>query len=192
MSDFGISSFDKGCLPSYSTDQIDYVGDPIPCLQICTGDSLTNLQYMIGMKLCSLLSANDLSGLVIPDCLKVAWAGNDVKQLTLFNFILQQYCVLQAQVDGQATTLSNFNPQICLDYSGAGSVCNVQSCQTLTQHLQAILDIIGQQSLSITNLQNQISQVQSTNNQLQTQLSQQATQIISLQNQIVQILNQLP
>lgn len=150
------SSFDSKCFGGVSTDMVTYVGAAIPCLGICKGDKLTKVQVKIASTLCSLLSSTDLNSLVIPTCLIEAWDDKNKTVLSVFQFLLDELCLVKADITEINNALANFNPQICLVYPSTNAPCTAAQCLPLLTHLQNLLDMIGVLQGQVVNLQNQI------------------------------------
>jgi len=54
----------SGCIPT-SSDCIIWQGPNIACINLCTGDSITDVTYKLAEKLCAVQSAYDLTPLII-------------------------------------------------------------------------------------------------------------------------------
>jgi len=134
-----------------TTDCVEYQGVDIPCLEICTGDTLTYVENQIATKVCELVGLIDMTDVVLPACLLVAWATNDPTILNFIQFILDQHCLLQTQVDALPTTN---NPIITLDYKCcATNPCIVGQTFSISDHLQNILICLCAQHDLIVQLQ---------------------------------------
>lgn len=143
----------KKCPDNTTTDCIRWVGKDIPCLDICYGDSLTELQNEVAEKLCELVGDVDMSTVVIPACLLSAWDGleQDKTILNLFNFAFQIACQQQATINTLPTTN---NPIITLDYKCcADSPCFESVTVTISTHLQQIINCICALSSKVAELE---------------------------------------
>ena len=59
------NSYDR-CPDVLSGRCVSYQGAPIPCLKLCTGDSISYIQEQVALKLCELVGLTDMSGIIIP------------------------------------------------------------------------------------------------------------------------------
>lgn len=143
----------KKCPDNTTTDCVKWVGKDIPCLDICYGDSLTELQNEVAEKLCELVGDVDMSTVVIPACLLSAWNGleQDKTILNLFNFAFQTACQQQVTINNLPTTN---NPIITLDYKCcADSPCFESVTVTISTHLQQIINCICELKTKVTELE---------------------------------------
>lgn len=129
----------KTCPDATTTDCVKYVGQDIECLDVCYGDSLTSVQVAILDKLCELVGETNVSSIILPDCLKEAWTTNDPTILNFIQFLLDQHCVLQEQVDALPTTN---DPIITLKYRCCEDGCVTDFNLKVSEHLQNIINCI--------------------------------------------------
>ncbi len=136
------------CPKPTTTDCVEYVGANIPCLGICTGDTLTSVECAIANAICELFKDIDLSDpsftSQIPACFSQAFATGDYSIqnyiLTLLIQACEQQNLLQSVISG-ATPIQGINPIISISYpscctpSGCGSSTNV----TFSQHIINVL-----------------------------------------------------
>jgi hypothetical protein len=93
------------------SSSITWTGEPIPCLEICTGDNLNTVMYAIAEKVCELAKPFDLSTLTLQCALEIADNEEPANRslVTIFQLLLDNDCklkelldALQAQLDGQS------------------------------------------------------------------------------------------
>ena len=191
---------------------VRYTGPDIPCLDICSGASLSVLEKAIADKLCEIAGDVDMSTIVIPACLVTAWGIKDKDILTLIQFILDQYCVMQGEIDSLETQLSNFNPVVTLEWSccaddpcvKVGTITiqeaftNIISCLcnlktyvgevTLPNGISTISELVTLQSSQIETLQGQVASLLLQQAALMTSINNMKTSL----NGWTQVVNSLP
>jgi len=150
------------CPDATTTSCVEWSGGDFPCLQVCTGDSLTDLQTSVLTKLCEVLGGVDMTSVILPDCLKAAWNTEDPTILNFIQFLLDEHCQLQVAVNQLPTTN---NPIFSLDYKCcANNPCITETVVSVSQHLQNILTCLCTQSARIDELETQVSNLQDTAN----------------------------
>lgn len=168
------------CNPLQSTDCVKYVGPAIPCLNICTGDNLTKVQWIIATQLCTVVGELNLSTLEIPQCLKELWGINNVTVLNLFQFILNTLCGNKEEIDNINNTLSTFDPTITLNYACLGDVCLVNNTLTLSSHLQNLINYICDLKSQVNSLSDQILALENQNQVIQNQFNSLSSQVATI------------
>ena len=124
----------------HTSDEIKWVGEPVPCLNVCRGASITTLEKAILDKLCTLVGEVDMSNVTIPSCFVDAWLNKDKTILLLFEFLLTTAC---QQAQTIATLPTTNDPVITLDYKCcADNPCFNSVEVKISEHLQQILDCI--------------------------------------------------
>ena len=191
------------CPDPTTTDCIQWVGNPVPCLNVCTGDNLTTLQCQILNTLCSLVGTTDMTTIVLPSCFTNAWGTTNPDILNFLQFILDQSCLQQQSIDdiiSGAIQIQNLNPILTISYPQCcqPGACNSGTTVTISQHLTNILNClcniytllgtlptqfstfgcaIGTLNQNITNLYNGISGQNSVIQQIVTILNSQGNNI---------------
>lgn len=141
----------KRCPSMSTTDCIEYVGDSIPCLDICKGDLLTSVEYSIATKVCELVSLTDASNITIPDCFKDAWATKDKTILEFLSFLLTQACEQKTSITNIQDQLIRLDPLVTVDYKccsdnpcvTVGEVKLSQALENIVNCLCSLKEIIG-------------------------------------------------
>jgi len=120
----------SGCIPT-SSDCIIWQGPNIPCINLCTGDSITDVTYKLAEKLCAVQSAYDLTPLNLNDlvtfCTAIGGAptGTNKTLVNVLDFIVKKLSCVNGKVDaivpGTTYTEPSLTLPTCLQYSnGAG------------------------------------------------------------------------
>ena len=153
------------CPEVVSTNCITYQGESIDCLGVCKGMTLTKLEDIVVNKICDLATLTNMS--VIDFTHKCPWIatawnnahpGNhpnvDNTILNILNFILDELCVLQAEITVLQTPVE---PEVTLDYD----CCSTNSCVTtgkvtLSVALQNIINCICGLNTKIESFQTSI------------------------------------
>lgn len=157
-----------------STDNIVWNEEDIECLGVCSGSRLTTLQLAIIEKLCEVVGNTDLSGIIIPDCLKTAFGTKDKTVLEFIQFLLDNDCLIKSDIDNLQDQLDNFNPLITVDYpSCCENACLPGETYTISQHFEKVLGCLCYQASRI--------------NELESTIASQATAITSLNTQYNQL-----
>jgi len=177
----------KNCSPAYercpdvtTSNCVTYQGPAIPCLNLCTGDSITEVENTIALKVCELVGEVDMSTIVIPECLTRAWGLKDKNIFNLIQFALDNECTIQEQIDviNSPSGKIGVNQQFQLDYPNGccNGPCLPGVTLTIPAHLQKIIyclceirsyigigesDLITNLTTSILELQNDIVTLQS-------------------------------
>ena len=181
------------CPEVVSTNCITYQGESIDCLGICKGMTLTKLEDIVVNKICDLATLTNMS--VIDFTHKCPWIatawnnahpGNhpnvDNTILNILNFILDELCVLQAEITVLQTPVE---PKVTLDYA----CCSTNSCVTtgkvtLSVALQNIITCICGLKSEVSTLESTVQSLQSEVIILNAQINDPTNGIGALQNQL--------
>ena len=159
-----------GCVP-VSSNCIIWQGPNIPCIDLCTGDSVSDVVYKLATELCSLLDQTNLNNLDL-SCLNLlpSQTPQDFQELT--QTIIDELCSL----GGRCTTLEGGSGG-----GGGSSTINVTVANCHISELGAVevaVDVYAEF------LGAKICAIATSITTLQTTVSQHTTQITSLQTQI--------
>ena len=136
------NSSGSGCVPN-SSDCIIWQGPNIPCINLCTGDSITDVTYKIAEKLCAVQSTFSLSSLQLGDlatfCTTIAGppTGDNKTLLNVLDYIVKKLDCVNDKVDAIPAPTTPQQPNIelpvCLRYVSGGVPVNslVHSAATL-------------------------------------------------------------
>ena len=114
------SNTSEGCSLT-SSNCVIWDGPDISCLNLCRGDSITDVVYKLATKICELTSATgiDVSGVVFDCILNQGQTEPDTLTATL-NLMISKHCALKAQVDSiQVSNSDNvlYRLPACLEYT---------------------------------------------------------------------------
>lgn len=154
---------------STPSNEVAWNGPEIPCLGICTGQSLNKITYVIATKLCELAAPYDLSTLTLQGALDIFNRDEpanrtiaNVFQLCLDNEVGLKFLIdgLQSQIDGISST--NFVANLkCLSATDAFGNAQSYTRDSVIQglinelcQLESEFDIL---SGRVTNVENQIN-----------------------------------
>lgn len=131
----------RRCISSTTTSCIEWSGGDIPCLGICDGDTLTELETAIANKVCELVELTDMTEVVIPCELEVAFGTRDQTILNYINYILEIACAQKAAIDVLPTTN---DPVVILNYCccNDGQGCDNSVELSLSEHIQKVLNCL--------------------------------------------------
>jgi len=125
---------DKGCSP-VSSNCVIWQGPDLSCINLCNGDSISNVVYAMATKLCSVQSAYDLTSLdltcLVSFCTSTG-AAPTIKSLSaVLDFIIKKVCCLNTTVaaivpGGTSYTEPTLTLPACLQYTNGQG-------QTVTQ-----------------------------------------------------------
>ena len=132
------------CNPPVSTNCVFYQGKDLTCphdesFAICKGQKMSAVQEEIFNRICQLIGDTDVTEVNIPDCLKDAWDNDDLTILNLFNFILDQQCVLKNSIDAVGTEGLTVDSLITI-YNPCPTNCQCEDIPTVTIKLKDALN----------------------------------------------------
>jgi len=97
------TSLSKFCVEPVSSNCVIYKGDPIPALDICTGDTITEVEQVIINRLLSVLDGTGitLSQVTLENCpyLNVLFGNKDKTLANLFQLLIDSDCNLKSLID---------------------------------------------------------------------------------------------
>ena len=132
------------CPQVTSTNCVFYQGENLTCphdesFAICKGQNMSAVQEEIFNRICQLIGDTDVTEVNIPDCLKDAWDNDDLTILNLFNFILDQQCVLKNSIDAVGTEGLTLDSLITI-YNPCPTNCQCEDIPTVTIKLKDALN----------------------------------------------------
>ena len=117
-----------GCTP-VSSECVVWQGPNIPCINLCTGDSISDVTYKMAEKLCAIQGAFDLSALQLNDlaafCTAIAGppTGTNKTIVAVLDYIAKKLGCVNAKVDAIVPGNSYTEPTLalptCLQTTGA-------------------------------------------------------------------------
>lgn len=190
MSNYSSAYKYSKCPEQLSSSCVTWESAGIPCLNICQGDNLSIANYNMAQAICQLIGEVDMSSIIIPECLQLAWGTNQPDILNFITLLVNNQCTIQDQLTSINNELATIDPLITVNF--CTSCTNSNPCvQTGTITVSEAINstilclcnlylIVNAQQLEITNLQNELGTF-ATQVQLNTQISALQTQITSLQ-----------
>lgn len=146
----------KNCPSVVSSNCVKYMGDPVPVLGICTGDTITEVEQTVINKLLTVLDGTgiDLSALTV-DCqfLTSQLIGLDHNLANIVQVLIDSACTLKQLVDvisNEVFSPVSFNT-LCLAVSGSNRDAVIQALINKTCAIDAQLAVITTQINDITN-----------------------------------------
>jgi hypothetical protein len=165
------NSYDR-CPDVLSGRCVSYQGAPIPCLKLCTGDSISYIQEQVALKLCELVGLTDMSGIIIPPCLVNAWGTNDYTILNLIQTLLNNSCALQGQIDAIDTALLTFDPMITVEWKCCSTApCVISPSIKVSEAIQSIIDCICLLKADVTSLTSRVAYLEGRDRDIALQIS---------------------
>lgn len=163
------STFNR-CSETISSSCVIYQGESIDCLDICRGQTITEVENAILEQLCILTGLTDLSTLTIPQCLISAFSTKDKNILNSIQILLDQVCTNTGDIISLQTGLDNLNPLVSVDFK----CCSTNPCVTngtirLNVALENLISCLCTQADTINSLQSQIASYQTQINSLTSQ-----------------------
>lgn len=163
---------EQGCSP-VSSNCVVWQGPAIPCLNLCNGDTVSDVVYKMATDLCNIAAAYDLTDLdlscLVGFCSSTNPAPTEKTLSAVLDFIVRKVCCLNTTVQninpGNSYTEPNLTLPTCLQYQ------NNQG-QTVTQLVH------NQYTLTIAQ---KVCQLNTTVNQHTSQISNHETRITTLE-----------
>ena len=159
--------------PQFSNNTF-WDGDNIPCLGICSGQSISTVVKNLATEICNLLSPLDLSTLTL-ECALNIFNKSPITNRTLSNvlqLLIDNECGLKTLIDNLQTQITNISVDNfiidlkCLKTTNSfGSTITLNRDETLQLFVNEICDLKSNQSYldgRLTSIQNQISNLNLT------------------------------
>jgi len=133
------SAYDR-CPDVLTSNCVTFQGKPISCLDICTGDSITDVETTIANNVCNLNVITDVSA-IISGCINLG-----IKPKTIFNYlqaIIDFECALSTTITQGLSGKIGYTDQFTLDYpSCCNTGCFSDITLTIPAHLQKIINCL--------------------------------------------------
>ena len=167
---------DQGCSP-VSSNCVIWQGPSLPCINLCNGDTVSNVVYKMATDLCNIKTSLDLTALdlscLVSFCSSTGAAPTTKTLAAVLDFIVKKVCCLNTKVDninvssGSSYTEPNLTLPTCLQYT------DPTSGQTVTQlQLNAYTLRLG----------NQFCDLKATVTTHTSQITSLTTRVTSLEN----------
>jgi hypothetical protein len=155
------------CSPIASNCVI-WAGEDIPCINLCKGDTISDVTFKLATELCTILDYLKVSGYDL-SCFNLASCGPNNFQ-ELIQFLIDRICALEnidpATVTTTTTTTDTTRSALVTDYLmlaapcfGGGTVSLVSYVQQIANRICDLITEISVINASISSLQTQINTV---------------------------------
>ena len=141
----------KPCSP-ISSNCVIWQGPDIPCIKLCTGDTISDVIAKLATELCTVLDTLNVTNYDLSCFNLVACGPNDFQ--ALIQFLIERICVLQNQTPGTTIDTSKSDPLVTV---APCFVVNGVTVMTVSQYAQAIGIAVCSLIDQIALLQNQIT-----------------------------------
>ena len=149
------------CSP-VSSNCIIWQGPDIPCIKLCTGDTITNVVYELALQLCEITGQVNISTLDL-SCLKIT-TGTPANLNDLLQILINKICALNNIPVPAGSTNSDGCPTNC--------VVDVAEClRTGTQTTMKLLDYVQLIGNRICSILTQITSINSSISNLTTRVT---------------------
>lgn len=136
---------DQGCTP-VSSNCVVWQGPNIPCINLCTGDTVSTVVYKVATDLCTIKSSLDLTNLdlscLVQFCTTVGPAPTTKTLSAVLDFIIKKVCCLNTTIQagggiggGGGGAVEDLALPQCLQYQSAGQTVTELSNDAYTLHL---------------------------------------------------------
>lgn len=154
----------KPCSP-ISSNCVIWQGPDIPCIKLCTGDTVSDVVFKLATELCTIIDQLNVSNYDL-SCFNLASCSPQTFQ-ELLQFLIEQICA------AQGITISDGKIVECPDCVVSVAPCFVQGTQT-TMQLVDYVQMIGNRLCSIVDeiasINSQITNINATLADLQFQI----------------------
>jgi hypothetical protein len=150
----------KPCSP-VSSNCIVWQGPDIECIEICTGDTISDVVANLATELCTILDQTNVSNYDL-SCLNIVNCGPTDFQ-ALIQLLIEKICELQNITPESSGSSSNSCPDCivtvasCFIEDGATTMQFLDYVQMIASKVCALIDEIGQLQTQITNLDNRVT-----------------------------------
>lgn len=144
----------RPCSP-ISSNCVIWQGPDIPCIKLCTGDSISDVIFKLATELCTIMDTLDIKNYDL-SCFNLAACPPDDFQ-ALIQFLIEQICSTEGIPTTRETSASNC-PECVITVASCFIVGN-QSTMQLVDYVTMIGNRICSIITDITQLQNQIDNI---------------------------------
>jgi len=163
----------KSANVNISSNQIKWDGPDIPCLELCTGDTISSVMYKIAEQVCSLVKNLDDLKTIKFDCLLdcPGTCPKDYSLKAIIEVLLANDCKLKDLIDSISTQVSTGNIPLSLNLECLVPYLNAllvsPTDYTLNDLLQSFVNIICDHETKIEDIINRIQSLEVLINNLQ-------------------------
>jgi hypothetical protein len=155
----------RPCSP-ISSNCVIWQGPDIPCIKLCTGDTVSDIVAKLGTELCTIMEQLDVTNYDLSCFNLAACPPNDFQ--ALIQLLIDKICTANG-----TTTTTEKSISGCPDCVVSVAECFVQGTATtmqLTDYVQMIANRVCSIVSEIASINSQISVINTTLNDLQTQI----------------------
>jgi hypothetical protein len=147
----------KGCTP-ISSDCVVWQGPDIACINLCKGDSVSQVVYKLAEELCNILEQLDIDNYDL-SCFNLSDCGPTTFQ-QLIEFLIARICELEGGVDQAPSSSPNGCPDCVVNMAPCFHYVDPSTGDTVTTNqLTNYVNLIG---LRVCTLVSQITTIQNT------------------------------
>jgi hypothetical protein len=143
----------KPCSP-ISSNCVIWQGPDIPCIKLCTGDTVSDIIAKLAAELCTVLDTLNVTNYDLSCFNLVACGPNDFDNL--IQFLIEQICVLQNQTTGTTIDTSKSDPLVtvapCFVVNGVTVMTVAEYAIAIGNKLCSLVSQISAINLAITSL----------------------------------------
>jgi len=143
----------RPCSP-ISSNCVIWQGPDIPCIKLCTGDTVSDIVFKLATELCTIIDTLDIKNYDL-SCFDLAVCPPDSFQ-ELIQFLIEQICSTEGIVTSRSTPVSTSNCPDCVVTVASCFIVGNQSTMQLVDYVLMIGNRICSLITEITELQNQI------------------------------------
>ena len=171
----------EGCDPM-SSNCVIWQGPDIECINLCKGDTVSNVVFKLATELCSILdklnvSTYDLSCLNLLECEPETWEA-------LIQLLIDRICALESGITPDTPTSASGCPDCVVNICSEFYYTSPQGDTITTMQLQDYVTAIGNRVCDIVT---EISTINSTLTQIDGRVTQNEIDIANLQGQEVNL-----
>jgi hypothetical protein len=157
----------RPCSP-ISSNCVIWQGPDIPCIKLCTGDTVSDIVFKLATELCTIMDTLDIKNYDL-SCFDLAVCPPDTFQ-ELIQFLIEQICSLQGLTPGTDGTRSTcpdcvVSVATCLrntDPSLPATMQLVDYVQLLANKICTLIDQVSIINSQITNIDNRVTVLENT------------------------------
>jgi hypothetical protein len=157
----------RPCSP-ISSNCVIWQGPDIPCIKLCTGDTVSDIVFKLATELCTIMDTLDIKNYDL-SCFDLAVCPPDTFQ-ELIQFLIEQICSLQGLTPGTDGTKSTCPDCVvsvapCLrntDPSLPATMQLVDYVQLLANKICTLIDQVSIINSQITNIDNRVTVLENT------------------------------
>ena len=146
----------RPCSP-ISSNCVIWQGPDIPCIKLCTGDSVSDVIFQLATELCTIIDTLDIKNYDL-SCFNLA-ACPPADFQALIQFLIEQICSTEGIATTRSTPVSTSNCPDCVVTVASCFIVGNQSTMQLVDYVTMIGNRICSIITDITQLQNQIDNI---------------------------------